>query len=98
MTRGIPKKEKNYIRKATRLSYKPYKPGFIESCPVLLGSEIVVIQIDKVNKLYRVLDIKTRRLCFLLGQGKTIDECKKNARKRLIHCSASILDEVRIRK
>ena len=96
--RGIPKpKAKIAIRKTTRISYKEVD-GFVESSPVLLGSELVLIQIDRNTNIFRILDIKTKRLCFSLGQGSSVVNAKKLARDRLIDNRASILDEVRVRK
>lgn len=97
--RGIPKpKTKNYLRKSTRITYTDTDSGFAESNTLLLGSEIVVIQIDKTNKVFRVLDARTKKLCFSLGQGEDVADCKRNARAILIKNSASLLDEVRVKR
>lgn len=95
MKRGIPKpKTKEYIRETTRLTYKTTE-GLIESSPVLLGSEICIVQIDKTNKVYRILDLKTKKFCFMLGSGRDVEDLKKKARKRLLECKASIYQEIR---
>lgn len=99
MKRGIPKpKTKTKLRQTTRLTYTPSKPGFLESSPFLLGSELCVVEIDKVNKLYRVLDLREKRICYTLGNGKNVDDCKKNARNKLVEVGACIFDEVRTKK
>lgn len=95
MKRGIPKpKTKEPIRETTRLTYA-ITEGLIESSPILIGSEICIVQIDKGNKVYRIVDVQTKKFCFALGSGRDVEDLKKKARKRLVECSASIYAEIR---
>lgn len=97
--RGIPKKAiKKPLKKQTRITYTDDGLGTVTSNPILLGCEIVVVKIDKVKKLYRIVDAATGKYCFILGPGETVLDCKKKARARLLANSASIYEEVRIRK
>lgn len=99
MKRGIPKKtQKQPIRKTTRITYSASQSGFLDSSPILLGSELCFVQIDKKNKVYRVLALNAPSLCFALGNGKDVEECKRNAREKLVNCGARVLEEVRVRK
>lgn len=96
--RGIPKKpEKNYMRKTTRLSYSEVN-GLQESSPVLLGCEIVIVQIDPKEKTCRIIDSATKRIVFSFWKGLDVEDCKREARDRLVKNSASLMSEVRVRK
>lgn len=100
MARGIPNKDKpkkQELRETTRLSYTTSE-GSITSSRVLLGSTLVVVLIDKKNLVYRIVDANEPKFCFALGKGNNTDECKKNARKKLMECNATIFEEARMKK
>lgn len=97
--RGVPKpKEKEYIRQTTRIVYTPVTPEISESNTLLLGSEVVVVQLNKEDVTYKVVDVKTKRIIFMFGKSETMDDCKRKVRERLMRCSASIFEEVRVKK
>lgn len=93
--RGHPKKRKTeVVKKKTRITYSK-KGDNLESNLILLGAEIVQVVISVKLKTFRVL-AKKDGLIFLMGNGKTLDSCKRQARKFLKDNDASILDEVRL--
>lgn len=93
----ILKMNKKYVRSTTRFTYKN-KGEIQESNPVFLGSELIVIQIDKKTKEYKMVDLKTNKICFSSGKGKSMEEAKRKARDILIKNSASVYEEVRKKK
>lgn len=96
--RGIPKPKKEYIRETTRLNYEPITPEIAESNTFLLGSEVCIVQLNKEDKTYKVLDAKTKRICFIYGKEENMDDCKRKVRDRLMRNNASIFNEVRTGK
>ena len=95
--RGIPKqrKQKEYLRETTRLNYHVISDEISESSAVLLGSEIVIVQINRKDKTFKVVDAKTKKLIFIMGNGNDVEDCKRKARERLMYNSASLYEEVR---
>lgn len=95
--RGMPKlKQKEYVERRTRLGYKRTEADYIESKSLLLGSRVVFVQIDPWTNTYRVVDRSSPDICYFLGKADTVEACKREVRKRLIRCSSSIYEEVRV--
>ena len=87
----------NRVTDRTRIKYTK-KGNISESIPILMGCEVVKIELNHDTKSFKIIDVKTGNYCFSSGKGSTIDQVKRKARSILIQTSSSLYQEIRKKK